>query len=114
MTVWKILSCALLALAALGAGCGGPCLVVRNIDGYAGTAYFRPTRDGGDNPLAQGTPEQPIGALPTEWEIPEGLLGGHGAVRVAFDDGLQVNVYDFMILRSKDTVIQVSHPAGIR
>lgn len=107
---------ALLALAlALVAGCGGPELIVRTIpETEGGRVYFRPVRDGEGNEFPNTAREEFIGEIPTEWEIPEPLLGGNGALRIDFGGGVTNEVYDFKILKDKDTVVSVSRPKVVK
>jgi hypothetical protein len=102
------------ALAAGIAGCGGPELIVETIPPVPGRAYFRPIRDGAGNEYPPTTPLTSIGDVPTEWEVPENLLGGHGYVRVDFVDGRQTEVYDFAIQKTKDTKLRVAPPPRVQ
>jgi hypothetical protein len=100
------------ATLALAAGCGGPELQVKPLNGEdEGKVYFRALqdRDGGDRSQSG---EVAIGDMPTDWEIPEDLRGGKGQVRVVYADGTVRTVEYFAILKDdRDTVIRVTKPA---
>ena len=102
---------ALSALALLAAGCGGPELIVKPLDGASkGRVYFKALQDGQGNDLQGAERETEIGDMPTDWEIPPELLGGKGRARVVFEDGRVRDVEWFPIRKDQDTVVRVAAP----
>lgn len=99
-------------LAALGAGCGGPpALRIASLNREEqAKVYFKPSHDGLGNELPpRTTPETFLGEMPTEWEVPENLLGARGLVRVEYADGARQEAR-ITIDPKKDTVKHVAKP----
>ncbi len=101
------------AFAAAAAGCGGPELIVKTSPEVPAQAYFRPIRDGAGNEFQSTYPETYLGETPTEWEIPQELLGGWGYVRVDFGGG-RTNDAQFQISKKNDTVVRIAAPPVVK
>jgi hypothetical protein len=93
------------------AGCGGPELIVKSFhDDAEGHVFFKALQDREGNDLSKESREREVGEMPTDWELPERLLGGKGQVRVVFSDGGVRLVEFFAIHKDKDTILRVTRP----